>query len=294
MSDRQTVLTRRPPVGVRRALCSEVGFRCPVEGCGSPYLTFHHFDPPWRTKHHHKPEGMIALCSNHAAKADQNYYPDDFMRQLKREGAGRAEAVRGEFDYLRRDLLVIVGSNAYYKVDTVLQVGDKRAIYFNRDDNGYLLLNFQLPGVKGKPQAWMEDNVWIVPPGAQNVDCPPRGRYLEVFFHNGDRFRIEYSEVMDAEQYKRKFSKHDAIVDQLAFPLTVAEFWERSAGAGIELGRDATRIGTNVIRDSTIVGSRVGIMIGSAVSAVSHPTGISEEGMRAIAAALAMFNRGRA
>lgn len=229
---------------------------------------------------------MIALCSNHAAKADQNYYPDDFLRRLKREGAGRANWVRGEFDYLRRELLVIVGSNAYYKVDTILQVANKRAIYFNRDDNGYLLLNFQLPGANGQPRAWMEDNVWIVPPGAENVDCPPRGRYLEVRFPNGDRFRIEYTEVAGAEEYRKKYPNHDALLDQLVFPLTVAEFWERSAGAGIELGRDATRIGTNVVRGGTISGASVGIMVGSGA--------LSEERAEEVAAAVTAFNRGRA
>jgi hypothetical protein len=43
-------LPRRPPMDVIRLLRSEVGFCCPVEGCGNPYLTWHHFDPPRRVE----------------------------------------------------------------------------------------------------------------------------------------------------------------------------------------------------------------------------------------------------
>jgi hypothetical protein len=290
MTEDQTP-TRRPPTSVRRALCQEVGFRCPVEECGSPYLTFHHFDPPWRHKRHHDAAGMIALCSNHAAKADQHYYPDDYLQRLKREGLGRARSVEGEFDYLRRDLLVIVGSNAYYNVETILQIGVNRAIFFNRDPDGYLLLNFQLPAADGNPRAWMEDNVWIVPPGAANIECPPRGRYLAVQFENGDRFRIQYTEVANIEEYAAKFPKHDSLAELMIFPLSVAEFWETSVGAGIELGRGATRIGSNVIRDNTIAHSRVGIMMDApAPIALVLP----ERYRQTIAAAIDNFNSGRA
>lgn len=60
-------LSRTPPIEVRRQLRKEVNFGCPVDGCGIPYLTWHHFDPPWNEKEHHDPNGMLALCANHAA-----------------------------------------------------------------------------------------------------------------------------------------------------------------------------------------------------------------------------------
>ncbi len=61
---------RTPPIAVRRQLRREVGFGCSLPGCGVPYLTWHHFDPPWRQEHYHRVEGMIALCRDHADKAD--------------------------------------------------------------------------------------------------------------------------------------------------------------------------------------------------------------------------------
>ena len=108
-------MTRKPPAKVRKQLRQEVGFRCPVEGCGNPYLTWHHFDPPWHVENHHRPEGMIALCLDHAAKADGGAFTDDQLRTLKKNGRQRAEEVRGQFDWMRRDLLAVVGGCFYYE-----------------------------------------------------------------------------------------------------------------------------------------------------------------------------------
>src|SRR5215207_2549038 len=102
-------MTRTPPVKVIRQLRQEVGFCCPVEGCGNPYLTWHHFDPPWRVEEHHRPEGMIALCAEHASKADHGAFTDDQLRELKRIGRSRATEARARFDWIRRRVLGIVG-----------------------------------------------------------------------------------------------------------------------------------------------------------------------------------------
>jgi hypothetical protein len=98
---------RDPYEWVKTALRQEVGFCCPVQDCGSPYLTWHHFDPPWRVEHHHRPEGMIALCRAHADKADHESFTDDQLRELKRVGRLRAAEVRGRFDWMRQDLLSV-------------------------------------------------------------------------------------------------------------------------------------------------------------------------------------------
>lgn len=52
-------MNRTPPEPVREILRKEVNFGCPIEGCGSPYLEYHHFDPPWHEREHHDPQGMI-------------------------------------------------------------------------------------------------------------------------------------------------------------------------------------------------------------------------------------------
>jgi hypothetical protein len=74
----------------RKALRKEVGFGCPVKDCGNPYLTWHHFDPPWEIAKHkpkperHKVEGIIALCHSHHDEADAGAFTKEQLHALKR------------------------------------------------------------------------------------------------------------------------------------------------------------------------------------------------------------------
>jgi hypothetical protein len=58
------------PDKVKKFLRAEAGFGCPAEGCSSPYLTYHHFDPARREKEHRQPAGMVALCREHHDAAE--------------------------------------------------------------------------------------------------------------------------------------------------------------------------------------------------------------------------------
>jgi hypothetical protein len=80
-------LSRTPPIQVTREIRSEVGFSCPIDRCGNPYLTWHHFDPPWSIEQHHRPEGMVALCREHADKADAGAFTDDQVHEHARDMA---------------------------------------------------------------------------------------------------------------------------------------------------------------------------------------------------------------
>lgn len=261
-------ITRTPPVAVRRALCSEVGFRCPVNNCGSPYLTFHHFRPTWRVQHHHNPKGMIALCSEHAGKADGNCYPDEYLDALKAEGGSRSEAIQGTFDYLRLDMIAKIGSNVYYDIDTLVEIDGQPAVYFGRDAAGYLLLNIDLPAPEGGSRAKLENNVWTVDPGAERIDCPPRGRHIRVSFEDGDGFYVGFTEYADAAAYQAKNPSTRELIDSVSFPVVVAEFWERSASRLIEFGRNATNFPSShgSIAGSLFIGSPVGISYESPIS----------------------------
>jgi hypothetical protein len=83
-------MDRNPPAGIRRQLAREVGFGCPVSRCGSPYLTWHHFDPPWAVRKHHDPAGMVALCRDHHPEADAGGFTVDQLREFKRSGRDSA------------------------------------------------------------------------------------------------------------------------------------------------------------------------------------------------------------
>lgn len=278
---------RRPPKKVRDALCREVGFRCPIRDCGSPYLTFHHFRPPWSVKPHHNPAGMIALCSNHAAKADGGYYPDDYLLELKDKSATAPRPVVGEFDYLTRDLVVVVGSMAFYDVDTIVEIDGERCVYFNRDESGFLLLNFKMPSMDGGPRAWMEDNVWTVYPGARNVECPPRGRFLKVEFDNGDGFDIDFRVACAPEEFESIVPGRRALAEAVKFPVTVARISERSRNGLIEFGHDEMRLPQgNRIIGGAVIGASVGISL-------SGYGVLKAETFRAVSSALDAYNNGR-
>ena len=62
---------------------------CPVDGCCSPYLTYHHFDPPWAEQRQHKVGGMIALCLQHHKEADGGAFTTEQLRRLKMSKSGK-------------------------------------------------------------------------------------------------------------------------------------------------------------------------------------------------------------
>jgi len=188
---------------------------------------------------------MIALCLDHAAKADAGAFTDDQLRLSKKEGRQRAEGVRGRFDWMRRDLLAVVGGSFYYQSPVIFRVNDKPCIWFNLDAEGYLLLNFQMPSISGEPRARIEDNGWIVPPdAAADVVCPPRGRTLEVRYSNDDRLKVEFFTIESQDTLAGRYP--DANVERWAsklnFPSTGVEVSEKVSGTTIEFGPRATRI----------------------------------------------------
>ena len=263
---------RDPYVAVKTALRQEVGFCCPVEDCGSPYLTWHHFDPPWRVEHHHRIEGMIALCREHADKADHGAYTDDQLRELKREGRARAGRVRGRFEWMRRDLLARVGGNFYYETPVIFQVANIPCVWLDRDDDGYLLLNFRMPTLTGEPRASIEQNFWSVPPGVEEIICPPSGRLVEVRYGNGDLFRAEFFSTDSADALAARYP-HAGVHEwrsSLNFPLTVVEVWETAAGSSVEFGPHLSRLGGIQITEGFMSHGPVGIMVDASATEVAR------------------------
>lgn len=185
-------MNRTPPKAVRRALAEEVGFGCPVEGCGSPYLTWHHFDPPWNEREHHDVAGMVALCREHHDAADVGAYTKDDFREMKSRGRDRTEALSGQFQWRRRRLLAVVGGNFYYETAIPLQLQGRPVVGFNRDDQERFLLNVAMPSTIPEPRLYIEDNFWIEAGNPTNIECPPSGRTVAVEYANGDLIRVGF------------------------------------------------------------------------------------------------------
>jgi hypothetical protein len=106
-------MDRKPPPKIKQQIRREQGFVCAVPDCDNPYLYYHHFDPMWRERQHHEPEGMIALCGEHHPKADAGAFTRRQLRQYKVDAAEHAPEVKGRFDWLRHDMVVASGGLFY-------------------------------------------------------------------------------------------------------------------------------------------------------------------------------------
>jgi len=159
-----------------RELRREVGFGCPIPRCVNPYLEYHHFDPPWSVQQHHNPEGMIALCADHHNKADAGAFPTEYLRDLK-SGKG-LQALRGRFDWLRRDFVVIMGGAYAAQTIVPLAYGDRPVISFHRDPDGFLLLNVDMPTASIAPRLRMWESTWYQRGTPKDLESPPHGRLL--------------------------------------------------------------------------------------------------------------------
>ncbi|HIF9187356.1 HNH endonuclease [Photobacterium damselae] len=232
---------RKPiPNAVKKILRTEVGFGCPVKGCGNPYLEYHHFDPPVSVRPHNNPEGMIALCAQHHKKADGGAYTVEQLHALKSDKAN-ADLVKGNLDWLRKDLLAVVGGNFYYETPKIITIDNIDLVSLVRDDDGYLRLNINMLSLEPEERIIIEDNSWENIGSPIDLRSPPQGKELEVSYPNGDYLYLRFIELKSKEQAVKRYS-YD-VFDDLAFPLTAVEVNMTIAGTKIELTPQSSQIG---------------------------------------------------
>jgi hypothetical protein len=251
---------------VRRQLRREVGFGCPIPGCGIPYLSWHHFDPPWREERHHRPDGLVALCLTHAGQADANAFDADYLRELKHAGRPESEEVRGQLSWMRRRILVLAGGNWYYDTPVPLQIGSTDAIALTRDADGYLLLNLRMPSTSGQPRVRIEGNyITVGRDHVADIDCATRGRTIRITYPNGDQFSHEYRDVESEDELRARYGQlvgPQRVHEDIIFPLTVVEVSEKVASTTLEFGPTQTLVAGTVIRGCWSISNRVGVGIG--------------------------------
>ncbi|EQB8945003.1 HNH endonuclease [Vibrio parahaemolyticus] len=228
------------PNAVKKVLRTEVGFGCPVKGCGNPYLEYHHFDPPVSVKPHNDPEGMIALCAQHHKKADGGAYTIEQLHAFKADKAN-ADMVKGNLDWLRKDLLAVVGGNFYYETPKIITIDNIDLVSLVRDEDGYLRLNVNMLSLEPEERIIIEDNSWENIGSPIDLRSPPQGKELEVSYPNGDYLYLRFIELKSEEQAIKKYG-YDVFSD-LNFPLTAVEVNMKIAGTRIELSPKSSQIG---------------------------------------------------
>lgn len=232
-------ISRTPPTAVRRLLRREVGFGCPVEGCDNPYLEYHHFDPPWEKEHHHDPDRMIALCATHHGKADA--WTAGQLRAMKATTPSGRE-VQGRFEWMREDVLAVVGGNFFYETPHIVVFRGEPMIWFERDEENRLLLNLRVLTASGKPRTRLENNDWIIRGDPIDLESPPNGSSLRVRYDNGDDVSIRFREWIANSDLGAVYPRALELGSALKFPLVTAEVTVAVGGTTIRFGPTTTQL----------------------------------------------------
>jgi hypothetical protein len=213
----------------------EVGFGCPV--CRSPFLTWHHFDPPWEVEHHWRPDGMIALCLEHHPNADPegiggNAYSPDELRRMKRKSYSLEEVKANFPSWQKKNILVRIGGCYASPSMPVLSVSGVPQISVRRNEVGLLALSFQLRDKSDAVLVEMVDN-WFTayPSNVHDMTVKPKTRDVKVWLDKEDvgldlsfrRVRIEDLEMMLKEDRERSLERNREWHEQL--PEEVRELW---------------------------------------------------------------------
>ena len=241
MKGKASTDNRYIPEAERKALRAEVNFGCPVQDCGSPYLTYHHFDPPYREGQSHDPRGMIALCLGHHKAADVGTWTTEQLRAMKAQPFLHGKLVSGRLDWWRRDVVVLAGGNLAVNPGVLLEVDSKKVIWTTRAHDQTLLLNFDLADCDGNEALRLENNEWIVTgeiddlrasasANSIHVAAPNRGVTLEIRFSALD----EHSLRADCERIATEGAGRPRLPPGL-IPLVPPEVLEMATPSHAEL-----------------------------------------------------------
>src|SRR6266480_3320155 len=164
-------MRRTPPVDIQRTLRQEVAYGCPVNGCRQPFLTWHHFDPPWRIRQHHEPNGMIALCRQHHGFADAGGFSKEELRALKMRNYS-TDSVIANFPWAKNALLIRLGGCYSGGSSAVFCVSNDPVIRLTTGPDGLLFLSFVLRLPDGAVVASMIDNAFQSDPATlHDLEC---------------------------------------------------------------------------------------------------------------------------
>ncbi len=228
--------------------------------CATPYLRWHHFDPPWRVRPHYYVPGMIALCQEHHEQAEAGEFSVEQLREFKLAGRDGAEKLRGRLGWMREKLLAVVGGNFYYETRVPLQIGPQAVVGFDRDEQGHFRLDVNVPSTTGEPRLRIDKNDWVETGIPADLECPPGGRLVKVRYAAGDVFSLELHEVPTETALLERYQdtalpRHlDRHAHAFEYPLLTAEITLQVVDV-LDLGPRATRVtGPDVVPAGAFAG----------------------------------------
>ncbi|MGI8550767.1 MAG: HNH endonuclease [Dehalococcoidia bacterium] len=265
-------MKRTPPVNVRRYLRQEVGFGCPVPGCGNPFLSWHHFDPPWRVRHHHNRRGMIALCQTHHPQADNGAFTNEQLQEFKKTAKERNIEIKGQFEWMRRRLLVVIGGNFYEDPFVIFEIGGQRILWFDRDEQNYFLLNLQMLTISHEARMRIENNDWTEKGTPEDLETPPSGKKLHAKYKSGDILEVNFIELSE-DLAQTRYPTAKLTERGITFPVTGVEIQMRVGGANIEFGPMHITFRSLTMQNNFFRGAGVVLSIGDTLRSLGLRTG---------------------
>ena len=249
------------PAKVKLILREEVGFGCPVKGCGNPYLEYHHFDPPVNIRAHNEPEGMIALCAQHHKKADGGSYTIPQLHNLKKDRTN-AKLVRGNLDWLRNELLAVIGGNFYFETPIPVYIDNQEVIAIKRDKEGYLRLSVNMLSMQAEERLIINDNSWENIGSPTDLRSPPQGKELEVTYKNGDSLYLRFFVIESADEANEKYGSNVfGPNNEINFPITAVEINMSIADTSINFSASETTFATNSFKGGLNSKCRIGLSL---------------------------------
>ncbi len=232
------------------------------------YLEYHHFDPPIHIKPHNDPKGMIALCAQHHKKADGNAYTVEQLHDFKMNRV-HSKQVRGNLDWLRRDLLSIVGGNLYYETPIPVQIDGHNLVSFSRDASGFQRLSISMLSLRAEERLIIDENSWENIGNPVDLRSPPQGKELEIHYSNGDHLYLRFSEVEDKEQLQSMFGI--SYNSDFNFPITAVEINFAIGETNIDFSASGTTVMGSRITNSVIAYCGVGFCIETGIKWQQNP-----------------------
>jgi hypothetical protein len=222
------MVSRIPPKSITQYLRKEVNFGCPVQVCGNPYLTWHHFDPTWKDKEHHNADGMIALCTKHAPLADGGRWTKEQLREMKQKPYVTESKIEEFYGYQRKDVVCMIG-NIAFDVSNVLEIDGERVTRFEKDSNGYNTLNILIRDFDGSIILQMENNFWTAyTEHLFDLVCPAQGKELTIISKDKrTNFEIRFDDysrlAFGSLLYDNGFTSNNIMdfISQIGAPTTI-------------------------------------------------------------------------
>ena len=222
---------REPPAHVKRVLRREVNYGCPVPGCGEPFLEWHHFDPTWSEEKHHRPEGMIALCTQHHPQADAGTFEIETLKGFK-ANPNPLEVVTAKFNWMPSRCLIRLGGcysfNCFRIPNPFLPIPtNEPLLVIDRNEMGLVTLSFKLKTSDDTLLAAMYENFLEVSKDAiHDLSISASGNRIKIWLAERDvGFEFHFSRKSFEEIQKNVWDEEIKILHEISPDVEPKDSW---------------------------------------------------------------------